>query len=102
MPAEYLPLARRLLLDPDHDCRWQAAMVISRSIGTHSEDVWQIVREFGESPDEDMRDVVATILLPPLLQSGHGDYQAKLRGLITNGSHRLLADTASRSGWPAT
>ncbi len=59
----YLPLAESMLHDSNNDCRWQAAIVIGESIRADPDAVWQIVREYGDSKDHDMRSAMACVLL---------------------------------------
>jgi hypothetical protein len=65
----YFEMARRLIGDPDNDCRWQALIVAEVFTETQPEAVWEIVREYGGSADEDMLDGIACVLLEHLL--GH-------------------------------
>ena len=66
--AAYLKLARPLIADEDNDCRWQALIVVGEFIETQPEEVWRVVRKYGASPDEDMREAVACVLLEHLLE----------------------------------
>ena len=40
----YLAVARRLVADPDNDCRWQALIVVGEFIDVKPSAVWQVVR----------------------------------------------------------
>ena len=64
----YFEFARRLVDDPDNDCRWQALIVAGEFIVTQPEAVWEIVREYGGSPDADMLNGIACVLLEHLLE----------------------------------
>ena len=91
-PGGYLCLARRLIMDSDNDCRWQAMIVVGEYIDCDPEAVWEVVLEHGESPDEDMRAAVATVLLEHLLDSHFEAYFPRLKKKIDSGSP-LLFDT---------
>ena len=66
--TEYMRLARRMIDDSDNDCRWQALIVTGEFIETHPDDIWQVVEQYGQHEDEDMRAGVATVLLEDLLE----------------------------------
>lgn len=93
--VDRLDVARSLINDADNDCRWQALIVVGESIETNPEVVWELIREFGVSEDEDMRTGVATVLLEHLLEHHFDAYFPRLKREIENGSE-LLADTLSR------
>ena len=92
---DYFSLAQRLINDEDNNCRWQALIVIGEFIETEPERIWEVIREHGESPDEDMRNGVATILLEHLLEHHFNSYFPRLKNQIEGGS-LLLGDTLSR------
>jgi hypothetical protein len=91
----FLDLARTLIADPDNDCRWQAVIVVGEYVEDSPEEVWQVISQFGESQDEDMRVAIATVLLEHLLESHFDAYFPRLRERVQGGS-LLLADTLSR------
>jgi hypothetical protein len=64
----YFDLAKSLVRDSNNDCRWQALIVIGEYIQSQPEAVWQVIQEFGVSPDDDMRTAVATVLVEHLLE----------------------------------
>ena len=94
-PTMFFDLARTLIGDDDNDCRWQAAIVVGESIESNPEGVWQVICEFGESHDEDMRDAIATLLLEHLLEHHFDAFFGRLRLKIEQGAP-LLADTLCR------
>lgn len=67
-PRGYFSLAKRLIDDPDNDCRWQAVIVIGEYIHTDPTNVWRVAQRYGRSEDPDMRMCVAVILLEHLLE----------------------------------
>jgi hypothetical protein len=81
-PGDYLGLALPLIGDADHDCRWQALIVVCESIPSDPEAVWRAVCEHGVSDDEDMRDGVATVLLEHLLEHHFDAYFPRLKEKI--------------------
>lgn len=87
-----------MIADSDNGCRWQATIVVGEFIESHPAEVWEVVCEHGDSPDEDMRDAMATCLLEHLLEYHFDWVLPKLRERITIG-HRMLADTLHRC-WP--
>lgn len=95
---EYLEIARGMIADVDNNCRWQATIVVGEFIQTHPAVVWEVVCEHGDSPDEDLRDAIATCLVEHLLEYHFDWVLPKLRKRITAG-HRMLANTLRRS-WP--
>jgi len=93
--AVYLPLARQMVSDPENNCRWQAAIVVGMSVESASDEVWEVVREHGNSKDEDMRSAMATLLLEHLLEFDFERYFSLLRGEVSADRLQLL-DTLSR------
>ena len=67
-PKRYFSLAKRMIDDPDNDCRWQAIIIVGEFIETHPSGVWKVVVRYGRSEDDDMRSAVATVLLEHLLE----------------------------------
>jgi hypothetical protein len=92
--AAYLKLARPLIADEDNDCRWQALIVVGEFIETQPEKVWQVVRKYGASPDEDMRDAVACVLLEHLLEHHFKAYFPRVEELAL--ANPLFGDTFER------
>lgn len=94
-PAAFLDLARKLIGDDDNDCRWQAAIVVSESIESNPEGVWEAICEFADSQDEDMRDAIATVLLEHLLEHHFERFFDRVKGKVEAGSP-MFADTLRR------
>lgn len=94
-PGLYLEMASRLVADSDNNCRWQAAIVVGESIDTDPEAVWRVVACFGDSPDDDMRDVMATVLLEHLLEHDFDGYMDKVKAEIARGRLGFLDTLAS-------
>src|SRR5262245_6724078 len=76
---DFLPLARRMVEDPDNACRWQALIVVGEAVVTCPEEVREVVRAHGGSADPDLRMGVATVLLEHLLEEHFDDYFPKVR-----------------------
>lgn len=93
--SAYLPLARSMVSDSENHCRWQAAIVVGMSIESAPDEVWQVVRQQGDSKNEDMRSAMATILLEHLLEFDFDKYFSLVRAEVANGRSRLL-DTLDR------
>lgn len=87
--------ARSLVGHCDNDVRWQALIAIADWIETDPERVWEVVLEYGDSQDEDMRTGVATVLMEHVLEHYFDSYFQQLRDRIEAGD-ALLADTLSR------
>lgn len=94
-PAAFFDLARKLIGDEDNDCRWQAAIVVGESIESNPEGVWDVICEFAESQDEDMRDAIATVLLEHLLEHHFERFFDRVKGKVEAGSP-MFADTLRR------
>ena len=75
----YFPLAKRLIGDPDNDCRWQALIIVGEFTRTHPEDVLKVILHHGNSDDGDMRMGVACVLLEHLLGHHFHDYFPRVR-----------------------
>ena len=56
-----------MVSDPDNDCRWQALIAVGNWIESGPDAVWEVVCEFGDSEDDDMRAGVGCVLLEHLL-----------------------------------
>jgi hypothetical protein len=96
-PATYFQFARDLIDDPDNNCRWQAVIVVGESIDADPDAVWDVVNQFGDHADADMRMAIATCLLEHLLDKDFDSYFPKVRREILNG-RSLMIDTL-RSSW---
>jgi hypothetical protein len=88
--AVHFGMARPLIRDSDNNCRWQALVLISEFLESDPAKVWSIVREFGNSEDEDMRMGVATLLLEHLLEIDFKTYFTKVRDEIKSGKRRFI------------
>jgi hypothetical protein len=93
-PEPYLSIARKLVTDPDNDCRWQALIVVGEAIATNPDSVWEVIAEYGSSPDEDMRTAIATVLLEHLLEAHFDRYFPRVRARTLSGD-RLFAEMVS-------
>lgn len=87
-----LERARRWITHANNTVRWQALIAVAEWIPSAPEVVWEVVLEHGESPDDDMRTGVATVLLEHLLEHHFDDYFPRVRERIEAGAPRL-ADT---------
>ncbi len=54
--------------EEENDPRWQAIIKIGEFIREEPHAIWPFILRWGTSPDEDLRDAVATCLLEHLLQ----------------------------------
>lgn len=97
-PDAALKRARGLISHADNDVRWQALIALGEWIRSRPDVVWEVVLEHGQSEDEDMRAVVATILLEHPLEHHFADYFPLLRERIEGGAP-LLAHTLGTC-WP--
>jgi hypothetical protein len=64
----YFRMAVPLIDDAHNDCRWQALIAAGEFIVPHRQLVWNLVRKYGGSRDDDMRTGVAKVLLEHLLE----------------------------------
>jgi hypothetical protein len=79
-----------MVSDPENNCRWQAAIVVGTNIESAPDEMWKVVRECGDSEDEDMRSAMATVLLEHLFELDFDRYFALVRGEVSSGRLRLL------------
>lgn len=93
-PATYFQFARDLIRDADNHCRWQAVIIVGESIDANPDAVWDVVTEFGDDPDDDMRTAIATCLLEHLLERAFDVYFPLVRQEILNG-RSLMIETLS-------
>jgi len=89
-PIYYFRLGRKLVSDSDNNCRWQSLIVIADLIEAKPDLVWEVVSEFGDSDDDDMRMAIATILLEHLLDHDFGRYFPKVQEEIRNKRYRFI------------
>jgi hypothetical protein len=92
----YFALARRSIVDPDNDCRWQALIVVGEFVESNPTRVWRVVMQYGVSKVADIRTAVATVLLEHLLEHHFTQIFPRARRLAVRS--REFADTLSRSG----
>ncbi len=95
----YLPMAKRLIVDANNNCRWQALIVIGEFIRGTPEVVWPIVLRCGSSADDDMRTGVACVLLEDLLEHHRSKFERLVTRHIQDGNE-MLADTLARCWYP--
>jgi hypothetical protein len=89
-PDLYFEFARSLVRDSDNNCRWQAVIVIGESIVTNPEGVWQVVAEFCNSSDDDMRAAIACVLLEHLLDADFETYFPRVREEVQRGRSWMI------------
>lgn len=98
-PAQFLPLARKLVADPDNDCRWQALFVVAESLGDHVDEVWDVVLEHGDTADKDMQAGVACVVLEHLLDEHFDELLPKLRVALREKSENFARTVEFASHW---
>lgn len=96
-PGQYFDIARRLVKDPDNNCRWQSLFVIADLIESEPDLVWDVICEFGDSDDDDMRTATATVLLEHLLDYDFERYFPKVQHQIRNKRYRFIDTLGSCS-----
>jgi len=89
-PRDYFELARKLVKDNDNNCRWQSLFVIADLIEFESELVWEVICEFGDSPDDDMRSAIACVCLEHLLDYDFDRYFPKVKAEIRKKRYRFI------------
>jgi len=94
LPDDYFKLARKAVKDTDNNCRWQSLIVVSESIETRPDLVWEVISEFGDSVDSDMRVAIAVVLLEHLLDYDFNKYFSRVRKEILQERYRFI-DTLS-------
>jgi hypothetical protein len=97
--TDFLEPAKTLIGDSDNDIRWQAIIVVGESVPSDPQAVWEIVQQYAASPDEDIRDAVATVLLEHLLDADFETYFPRVRERIQSGAapeSDLFANTLAR------
>ena len=75
----YLRLARRMIDDPNNNCRWQALIVVGEFIEDHPDETWRVVKRYAVHEDSDMRMGVACVLLEHLLELHRAGFYGKVR-----------------------
>lgn len=79
----YMHLARELIDDTDNTCRWQALIVVGEFIKTQPDDIWLLIKQYGQSGDEDMRMGVACVLLEHLLEHHRSRFVGRAKRLAS-------------------
>jgi hypothetical protein len=79
------------------DPRWQAIIGVGAFIDAEPEAVWTFICRWGEHPQEDLRDAIATCLLEHLLEHHFAAYFPQVEQLAL--SKPLFGDTVLRC-WP--
>jgi len=77
-----------------NDPRWQAVIEVGNFIETDPDPVWQFVRQWGNCPQEDVRDAIACCLLEHLLEYHFDLLFPRVEKAVKEDS--LFADTFSR------
>ncbi len=80
------------------DPRWQAVIEVGNFIETDPEPVWQFVQQWGNCPQEDVRDAIACCLLEHLLEHHFDLIFPRVEQAVKEDP--LFADTFSRC-WKA-
>jgi hypothetical protein len=93
-PGDFFQLAQGLIRDRDNNCRWQAVIVIAESIDVDPDAVWQVVSQFGNSTDYDMRSAIGCGLLEHLLDDHFEVYFPRVQAEILRGRHRFIETLA--------
>jgi hypothetical protein len=91
--ASHFGLARSMIRDSDNDCRWQAVIVIGGYLESRSEDVWDVIDEYAEEADDDMRTALFCVLLEHLWELNRKEYRMRVRKLSRK--HAWLRDCVS-------
>jgi len=94
-PREYLKLAATLAGESENNCRWQSLIVVGESIASAPDEVWRVVRDYGDSGDEDMRTAIAKVLLEHLIAADFDTFFSGVRELVSEGRYGFL-DTLDR------
>jgi hypothetical protein len=98
--AGHLPIAAALIGDSDHDCRWQAAIVVGHFIPDRPDSVWRVIVRYGKSAEPDLAAALATALLEHLLDRHGSRYLRRLKPLVAapGSPYRDLVRMTWRSG----
>jgi len=83
---DYFHLGRTAIDDADNDCRWQGLIIVGEYIPTQALAVWEIIANYGESQDEDMRTGIACVLLEHLLEQDERTYRPMAEALAARSS----------------
>ena len=88
----YLTIGREMIEDADNDCRWQALILVGEYIQTKPKLVWETVKRYGISDDDDLRAGVACVLLEHLMEH-HPRYRPQAKRISSKS--KQFADTLS-------
>ena len=91
--TSYFRAARRLIEDENNDCRWQALIVVGEFIEDRPAKVWELVVQYGQDENSDMRAGVACVLLEHLLEQHWSRFHTRAERLAAKSP--LFADTLS-------
>lgn len=94
---EWFDLARSLIADEDNTCRWQAVIECSNWLKDTPEWVWEVICEFGDSDDDDMRAAIWTCMLEHLLEDYFDEYFPRVKAHVGKASPNF-ADCVRMSG----
>ena len=81
-------------VDRGEDPRWQAIIEIGEYVESEPEPVWEFILKWGNFPQDDLRDAVATCLLEHLLEHHFRDYFPRLEAIVVGSPE--YGDTLSR------
>ena len=90
--ASWFDLAKSMIPDEDNNCRWQAVIAVGDWLKCKQPEwVWEVIQEFGDTEDEDMRAAIGCCLLEHLLEVPHFDhYFPKVRTFAESASPHFL------------
>lgn len=78
-------IARRLLKDCDNDCRWQAGIIVGDYIEDCPSEVWEVMLEYGPDADDDMLDLLGTVVLEHILERHFDEFFVRIEQRILAG-----------------
>jgi len=90
----YFTLARSALHDRDSNVRWQAAILMGEFIPLYPAAIWRVVLHYGKSRSQDVRDMIACVLLEHVVQQ-HPDVYYPLWEKLKVDPHKQLRETAN-------
>jgi hypothetical protein len=68
LPVDWFAVSLRGMKDdPDNDCRWQAGILAGLHVSRDPQRAWQLVETLGATDDDDLRMLVAAVLLEHLI-----------------------------------
>ena len=90
LASKYFDIAESMIDDSHNTCRWQSIIVIGESMDDDPDRIWNVVKRYGDSKDEDMRSAIATVLLEHLLEANFNKYLANVKAQVSLGKSRFL------------